>query len=52
MIGWIAVIVFTVAFAAVMGGLLRTAMRPLDETDEHCAQVDMDLDRAYGGWRL
>jgi hypothetical protein len=51
MIGWAAVILGTVAFTVVMGLLLRTTMRPLNETDERCSQVDEDLDLMYGGWR-
>ena len=51
MIGWVAVLAGVAVFAVVMGLLLRTTMRPLNETDEWCSEVDQDLDARYGGWR-
>jgi hypothetical protein len=51
MIAWIAVLVPTFSLATILGLILRTSMRPLDETDERCSDMDEALDAQYGGWR-
>lgn len=51
MTGWLIVIAANLLFAVCVGGLLRAALRPWNETDDVCAQVDEDLDARYGGWR-
>lgn len=51
MIEWLILGVVLFVFGCVMVGLWHESMRPLDEIDEWCGEVDEDLDVMYGGWR-
>lgn len=57
MIGWALVILLTIAFAVVMGLIVRTSLGPLTDTDRLCSSVDEALDaeaemaRESAGWR-
>lgn len=50
MVGHVVFAAVLVLFIVVMGALYHEATRPINETDEWCSQVDIELDRGQG-WR-